>query len=464
MSSLDWQLLAIALSSIVVLIVLIVSRLRLHPMLALLLTAIGVGLFAGMPEDQLIKAIVVGAGTTLGAVGLIVALGAMLGRILADSGVTEGIASAITDRVRPGWLPWLIAAVAMVIGIPMFFEVGLVILLPLIFAVARVLRQSRALPGNAYVLVAVPVLAMLAAMHGMVPPHPGPLIAIAAFHANAGVTLLYGLIVAVPAVALGGPLYARLIAPRLQVSPDATLLAQYARPLDGQESPSAAASPGLALGMLLALLPALLMLVDALAKLLPGLPSAVQRGLAFVGSPVIAMLLGVLVAAWLLVYRRGGDSAKLRDALIGSAKAVANVLLIIAGGGVFQHVLGEVKVGEAIVHLSQHLALSPLLLGWLVSMLLSMATGSATVGIVGATGLLGALSATQQVNMPLLVLAIGSGSIFFNHANHAGFWLVKESFGMSMAEATMTIAMCQSIVSLVGLGMVLLLNLLPALA
>lgn len=462
MSYSDWQLLAIALGGVLFLVALIVSRVRLHPLLALMVTSVVVGLLTGMPQEALVKSITAGAGNTLGAVGIVVALGAMLGKILADTGVTEGISNTIIRRTPTRLLPWAMAGVAFVVGIPMFFEVGLVVLLPLVFSVARKLEETASIRGSAYVYIGVPVIAALAAMHGMVPPHPGPLTAIAALNTSIGATMLYGFIAAVPAIVLGGPIYGALITPRMSVKPDQALIDQFAVTSAGKET-EASTPPGLGLSLLTALLPAVLMLFHAVAELVFPEGSTAVQITGFLGSPAIAMLIGVLFAAWILVYARHGDPETFRNSLSASVKPIANVLLIIAGGGAFQHVLTDAKVGDAIVHLSQQFALSPLLLGWFIAMLLSVSTGSATVGIVGAAGLLAPLAGAGPVNAPLLALAIGCGSLFFNYANHAGFWLVKESFGMSMGEATATISVIQSIVSVIGLIMVLLMNLLPPL-
>jgi len=461
MQNSDIALLLTALGGVIFLVVLIVSRARLHPLLALIITSIAVGLVTGMPTEKLVKSIEAGAGNTLGAVGLVVALGAMLGKILADGGVTEGISDLIIRRTSVRMLPWAMAGAAFVIGIPMFFEVGLVVLLPLIFSVARKLDAASSVRGSAYVYVGVPVIAALAAMHGMVPPHPGPLTAIASLHTNIGATMLYGFLAAIPAIILGGPIYGAFITPRLSVRPDEALIDQFssAGPTDGAYH----APPGLAISLLTALLPALLMLANAIAELVFPKDAAIVHVTAFLGEPAIAMLIGVLFAALMLVYIRNGNTETLRSSMAASVKPVANVLLIIAGGGAFQHVLTDARVGDAIMHLSQQFSLSPLILGWIISMLLSVSTGSATVGIVGASGLLGPLAGGEGLNVPLLALSIGCGSLFFNYANHAGFWLVKESFGMSMGEATKTISVVQSIVSVVGLVMVLLMNLLPPL-
>ena len=467
MSETDIQLLLTALGGVMLLVALIVSRIRLHPLIALLVVSLAVGIAAGMDIGSIAGATVDGAGHTLGVVGIVIALGAMLGKILADSGVTEAIADSILNRSTDNRLPWAMAFAAFIVGIPMFFEVGLVVLLPLIFSVARKLESKGTVKGSPYVLIGVPVIAALASLHGMVPPHPGPLTAIATLKTSVGPSMIYGFISAIPAIILAGPIYARFIAPRMSVRPDQALLDQFTA--SGiQASSEATTTPTtnapIGIGVLAVLMPAILMLANTLGETLLLKGSWGAKVTAFLGNPLIAMLAGVLFASIALVYLRGGSTEKLRDALGASLKPIAGILLIIAGGGAFQQVLVKAKVGDAIVHLTQHFSLPPLLLGWLIAMLLSVSTGSATVGIVGAAGLLAPLAtADPSLNLPLLALAIGSGSLFFNYANHAGFWLVKESFGMTMGEATKTISVVQSIVALVGLGMVLLMNLFPAL-
>ncbi|CAG9172819.1 GntT/GntP/DsdX family permease [Cupriavidus pampae] len=455
MTPLDIQLLLTALFSVLVLVALIVSRIKMHPLLALLVVSVGVGFATGMEPGNIVKHLIDGAGKTLGAVGVVIALGAMLGKILADAGITEQIAEAILRRASDRMIPWAMTLVSFVVGIPMFFEVGLVVMLPLIFSVARKLESHGRFKGSTYVYVGVPVISALAAMHGMVPPHPGPLTAIATLKTAVGPTMLYGFLAAIPAMILGGPLYGAFISPRMSTKPDQALLDQFTL----TEKANAGPRPGVGLGVLAALLPAILMLVHAIAEMLLPKGSPALHVASFLGNPLIAMLLGVLFAIVALVLARGGDAEKLRDALGASLKPIASIIMIIAGGGAFQQMLTSAKVGDAIVHLTQQLAFPPLILGWLIAMLLSVSTGSATVGIVGAAGLLAPLAgADPTLNLPLLALSIGCGSLFFNYANHAGFWMVKESFGMTMGEATKTISVVQSIVAVVGLIMVLIFN------
>ncbi|WP_250475799.1 gluconate:H+ symporter [Caballeronia sp. GAFFF1] len=455
MTPLDIDLLLTALFSVLVLVALIVSRIKMHPLLALLVVSIGVGFATGMEPGSIVKHLTNGAGKTLGAVGVVIALGAMLGKILADAGITEQIAEAMLRRASDRMIPWAMTLVAFVVGIPMFFEVGLVVMLPLIFSVARKLESHARFKGSAYVYVGVPVISALAAMHGMVPPHPGPLTAIATLKTSVGPTMLYGFLAAIPAMVLGGPLYGAFISPRMSTRPDQGLLDQFTVVEEGGTH----RRPAVGLGVLAALLPAILMLVHAVAEMVLPKGSPTLHVASFLGNPLIAMLLGVLFAVTTLVLARGGDAEKLRHALGTSLKPIASIIMIIAGGGAFQEMLTSAKVGEAIVHLTQHFAFPPLVLGWLIAMALSVSTGSATVGIVGAAGLLAPLAgADPSLNLPLLALSIGCGSLFFNYANHAGFWMVKESFGMTMGEATKTISVVQSIVAVVGLVMALVFN------
>ncbi len=254
---------------------------------------------------------------------------------------------------------------------------------------------------------------------------------------------------------LGGPLYGAFISPRMSTRPDQVLLDQFTLAEKADDKPS----PSVYLGVLAALLPAILMMIHAVAEMVLAKDSALLKMAGFLGNPLIAMLLGVLFAGASLVLARGGDAEQLRESLGKSLKPIASIIMIIAGGGAFQQLLTSAKVGDAIVHLTQQAAVPPLVLGWLIAMLLSVSTGSATVGIVGAAGLLAPLAgADPSLNLPLLALSIGCGSLFFNYANHAGFWMVKESFGMTMGEATKTISVVQSIVAVVGLIVVLLLN------
>lgn len=457
-----YQLLALA-GAIVVLIALVNSRLRLHPFAALLVVAVGTGLAVGEPAAKIAGSLQDGAGKTLGGVGLTLALGVMLGRLLADSGATDALAHAITARAGRRRLPWVMAAAAFVIGIPMFFEVGLIVLLPLIFSVARRLRSTDGAGASPYVMLGVPAIAALSALHGMLPPHPGPLVAVTGLHADMGLTFAVGLVCAIPTIILAGPVYARWIAPRLgDVEPDSAVLAQFAGEQgddDALSQPSQGRRIPTGLALVSVLIPVLLMLGRTLATSTLAPKSELYKVMTFAGDPTIAMLAGFAFAFLLLMAARPGRGEQTRERLTDSLKSIASILLIIAGGGAFNQVLVDSGLGKAVTHAAQTMHINTLILGWLVALLLSTSTGSATVGIVSATGMIAPLVGTGGgLHASLAVIAIGAGSLGLNYVNHAGFWLVKESFGMSLGQATKTQTVVQTLVSVFGLGMVLVLS------
>ncbi|GAA2617361.1 gluconate:H+ symporter [Streptomyces axinellae] len=466
-----WLLLVTLAVAIGVLVLLINSRLRFHPFVALMLVSVGVAVVAGLSTEQIAESVEKGAGGILGDVGITLAFGAMLGRLLANSGATERIARVIVDRAGTRSLPWYMAGAAFVIGIPMFFEIGLIVLLPLIFSVARRLQDSGQVKGSPYVYLATPTIAALCTLHGMVPPHPGPLIGVEGLHADLGTTIVTGLICAVPTIVLAGPVYGRWIAPRLAVHPDRELVAQFTgtgttdtgtgTAGTGTGTPASEKSGGVPLGWALAavLVPVVLMLLRTVAELALADSSPVRHVLAFAGEPVIAMFAGFLFALFALGYRSGQPPEKVRESLTDSIKSVAGILLIIAGGGAFNQVLEDTGIGKAIESAATGAHLNLLLLGWLIALVLSFSTGSATVGIVAATGILSPMAGTGGgVESSLLVVAIGAGSIGLNYVNHAGFWLVKESFGMTLGQATKSHTAIQTLVSICGLLMALLLS------
>lgn len=475
-----WGLLLTLAAAIAVLIVLINSRLRFHPFVALMLVSVGTALVAGQSTEEITESVEKGAGGILGDVGIVLAFGAMLGKLLSVSGATDRIARMIVDRAGERSLPWYVAGAAFIIGIPMFFEVGLIVLLPLIFSVARRLQtEGSGLKGSPYVQLATPAIAALATLHGMVAPHPGPLIAVEGLHASLGTTIVIGLVCAIPTIVLAGPVYGRFIAPRLAVYPDSELIAQFtghAAPDDGVPAPAPAAGTGggeaegapeparraVPTGWALAavLVPVVLMLLRTLVELVCAESSPVRHVLTFTGEPVIAMFAGFLFALFVLGYRSGMAPEAVRGSLTDSIRSIASILLIIAGGGVFNQVLEDSGIGKAIASAASGAHIDVLVLGWLLALLLSFSTGSATVGIVAATGILAPMAATESsTHTALLVVAIGAGSIGLNYVNHAGFWLVKESFGMTLGQATKSHTVIQTLVSVFGLLMTLLLSL-----
>lgn len=478
MTTHTWWLLLILTIAITALIYLINSRLRIHPFVALIVVAVGTGLAAGEPAAKLVESLEDGAGGTLGDVGITLALGAMLGRLLSDSGATDALAHALIDRSSTQRLPWLVTAAAFVIGIPMFFEVGLIVLLPLIFSVARRLEAQGGTKGSPYVLLGVPAIAALSTLHGMLPPHPGPLTAMTGLHADLGLTMVVGFVCAVPTVILAGPVYARWIAPRLaEVRPDEALVAQFTGASQSvrEKSPVSvtAGAPNASsadtdvtsrsriptgLAITAVLVPVALMLLRTLAETVLDETSTVSSALTFLGEPVVAMLAGLLFALGVTTLGTGRSGEEVRASLTDSLKSIAAILLIIGGGGAFKQVLQDSGIGDAIASAAEGAHLNVIVLGWLIALLLSLTTGSATVGIVSATGIIAPMVSGGGLEASLLVVAIGAGSLGLNYVNHAGFWLVKESFGMDLTQATKTQTVVQTLVSVLGLGMALLLS------
>jgi len=342
------------------------------------------------------------------------------------------------------------ALVGAVIGLPMFFEIGLVLLIPVILLVAR---RS----GLPLMRIAIPTLAGLSVMHGLVPPHPGPLIAISALGANLGLTLAFGIIVAIPTLLVAGPLFSRFAA-RWAPVPVPNL---YVTAEDAGEDVSARPRPSFPVALASILLPVVLMLAKALADVVaPGSKSGLKSVLDFLGNPPIALLLAVIVG--ILLLGRGGRMSRrtIADSLDSSLPPIAGILLIVGAGGGFKQVLIDTGIGNVITKAAIGSGLSVLFLAWLVAALVRVATGSATVATVTAAGLLTPIAHTLSTpEVALMVLAIGSGSLFLSHVNDAGFWLVKQYLGTSVKETFQTWTTMECILSVVGLIGVLLLNL-----
>ncbi len=430
----------------IALIVVTITRFKLHPALALTLGSLTVAAVAGLPMADAIDGFTKGFGGTAASVGILIALGAMFGKLLADSGGADEIVDTIVGRSGPRTLPWAMAAVGALIGLPMFFEIGLVLLMPVIFLVSR---RS----GLSLIRVGIPTLAGLSVMHGFVPPHPGPLVAIDALKANLGITLGLGVLVAIPTVVIAGPLFARYAARWVDVP--APELYETRPRAEGERRPS--------FGVTLAtvLLPVALMMGKALADILAAKGSAVRTVLDFLGTPLVALLIAVVVAMFTLGGGAGMNTKAVSTSVERSLPPIAGILLIVSAGGGFKQTLVDTGIGRLVTDWVQNSGLSVLLLAWLVAVLIRLATGSATVATVTASGILAPLVTSMSTGeTSLLVLAIGAGSLFFSHVNDAGFWLVKEYFGLSVGQNIKTWSLMETVISVVGLLLVLLLSLL----
>jgi GntP family gluconate:H+ symporter len=440
----DTALLAWAAGSIALVVVLI-TVFRVHAFLALLLGSGFVGLGSGLRVAQVITEFENGFGSTLGSVGILVALGAMLGRLLADSGGADRIVDTILAWAGERRLSWAMTLIAMLLGLPLFFEVGVVLLMPVILLMAR---RS----GASIVYVGIPALAGLSVMHGLVPPHPGPLIAVAALQADLGHTIGLGLLIAVPTVVVAGPLFGAWVGRRVSPEPPRGLVEQLARDRAGSGSP-----PGFGVTLATILLPVALMLGRSLADLALPKASAARSWIDFVGDPLVALLASVIVAMFTFGYRRGFSRKQVETVLATSLGPIAGIVFIIGAGGGFKQMLIAAGIGTAVAKAAAASAVSPILLAWLIAVGIRLATGSATVATVTASGLMAPILKTLPggVSAPLVALAVGSGSLFFSHVNDAGFWLVKEYFGMTVGETIRTWSVMETILSVVGLLLVL---------
>ena len=450
----DGRLIVSALAGFAV-IILLITWLKLNPFLSLMIGAIGVGIAAGLDPAKTVTSFGTGFGSTMGSVGVLIGLGAMFGRLLADSGGADQIVDTLVDRSRPGVLPWTMALVGAIIGLPMFFEIGLVLLIPVIILVAR---RSR-LP---LMRIAIPTLAGLSAMHGLVPPHPGPLIAVSALGANLGITLGFGVLVAIPVVILSGPVFSGFAARWAPVGVPALFTTDEDRD-DSAERGQAEFRPRPSFGVALSsiLLPVVLMLAKALADVVaPSSKGLAKSLLDFLGNPPIALLLAVIFGIVLL--GRGGkmDRSAIAHSLEAALPPIAGILLIVGAGGGFKQVLIDTGIGNVITKAVLGSGLSVLLLAWVVAALVRVATGSATVATVTAAGLLAPVAATlSPTHLALMVLAIGSGSLFLSHVNDAGFWLVKQYLGTTVGQTFKTWTVMECLISVIGLLAVLLLSL-----
>ncbi|MGX1473374.1 UNVERIFIED_CONTAM: GntP family gluconate:H+ symporter [Streptomyces canus] len=439
--------LGIAVLAGIAVIVLLITKFRLHAFLALTLGTLVLGAVAGAPLDKAITSFTTGLGTTVAGVGVLIALGAILGKMLADSGGADQIVDTILAKAGGRSMPWAMVLIASVIGLPLFFEVGVVLLIPVVLMVAK--------RGNYSLMrIGIPALAGLSVMHGLVPPHPGPLVAIDAVKANLGVTLALGVLVAIPTVIVAGPLFSKVAARWVDVpAPDRMIPQRASEDLEKR--------PGFGATLATILLPVVLMLSKALVDIVIDDPDhSVQRVFDVVGSPLIALLASVLVGIFTLLRPAGFGKERLTPLIEKGLAPIAGILLIVGAGGGFKQTLIDSGVGQMVLEISEDWSIPALLLAWLIAVAIRLATGSATVATVSAAGLVAPLAANMSTtHTALLVLAIGAGSLFFSHVNDAGFWLVKEYFGLDVGQTVKTWSIMETIISVVAGGLVLLLSL-----
>lgn len=449
----DTQLIVVTVIGIAIIVALIVA-LKMHPFLSLIIGSAFVGFAAGVAPAKIISNFETGVGSTLEEVGLLIAMGAMLGKLLADSGGADKVIDKLLAGARPAVVPWAVTLVALIIGLPMFFEIGLVLMLPVIVLVAQ--RSKLKL-----MRVAVPALAALSVLHGLIPPHPGPLLAISAVHAQLGITLGLGLIVAIPTVILCGPLLSIVLARIVPVNAPA-----FAGGVDTTTPQSRADDvqrpPSFGVTVATVLFPVALMLAKGIADIVDPnskAPSTARTVLDFVGEPLIALTLAVLLAMVTFGYAVGMSGGRISARIGASVGPVAAVILIVGAGGGFKQTLIGAGVGDSVAKFASHSHLSVLLLGYLIAVALRLATGSATVATITAAGIVAPLAGSlSPTHAALLALAIGAGSLFLSHVNDAGFWLVKESFGLTVGQTFKSWSVMETAVSVVGFAFIALLS------
>jgi Gnt-I system high-affinity gluconate transporter len=433
--------LAILIAGIVLLIVLI-AVVRLDTFITFVIISLVVGLAEGMNPDTLIRSIESGIGSTLGSLVMILGFGAMLGKLVADSGAAQRISSSLIHLFGVKNIQWAMVITGFIVGIPMFYNVGFVILVPLIFTVAGA-------TGLPLLYVGIPMLASLSVTHGFLPPHPSPSAIAVMFKADIGKTLMYGIIIAVPVIILAGPYFARIIK-NVKASP----LQEFVNPVILTEEEM----PGMAASIFSAILPVLLIILSTFIKLLGLSGTLAGRIISFTGNPAIALLISVLAAMVTLGLLRGKNMKDLASLLSRSVTSITMILLIIAGAGILKQVLTDCGVSEYIAGRINGSGLSPLFLGWLIAAIIRVCIGSATVAGLTAAGIILPVVSGGTVNAELMVLSIGAGSLMLSHVNDVGFWMYKEYFTLTLKDTFLTWTIMETIVGVSGLLGVLILN------
>ncbi|WP_079505122.1 GntP family permease [Mesobacillus jeotgali] len=434
-------------------LLLLIMGFKLNTFISLIIVSFGVALALGMPLEEIVKTIEAGLGGTLGHLALIFGLGAMLGKLIADSGGAQRIAMTLVNKFGEKNIQWAVVAASFIIGVALFFEVGLVLLIPIVFAISRELKIS-------ILYLGIPMTAALSVTHGFLPPHPGPTVIAGEYGANIGEVLLYGFIIAIPTVILAGPVFTKIAK---KLVPESFNKTGNIASLGEQKTFKLEETPGFGISVFTALLPVILMSIATIISLLQktmgfennGFLSAIQ----FIGEAGTAMLLSLLVAIYTMGIARKIPIKTVMDSCTTAITHIGMMLLIIGGGGAFKQVLINGGVGDYVAELFKGTSLSPILLAWIIAAILRISLGSATVAALTTAGLVIPLLGQTDVNLALVVLATGAGSLIASHVNDAGFWMFKEYFGLSMKETFATWTLLETIISVAGLGFILLLSL-----
>lgn len=434
----------------ILLLVLLVAYFRLNTFIAFLIVCLFMGLALNVVREpdqrmsiaDITQSIQTGIGKTLGSLVIIIVFGSMLGKLVAESGAAQRIANGLMQVFGRKYVQWSLMLTGFIVGIPLFYNIGFVLMVPLIFTVAARTK----LPA---VYLGIPMLASLSVTHGYLPPHPSPTALVGAFHANMGLTLIYGLLVAIPAIVLAGPVFSRFL--KKYTQEPAQLFTVAALPEDQL--------PGMGTSIVAALLPVLLLAATSLVKLEAAPDTIVFDVANWLGDPVIVMLLAVLNGAYVLGIRRGWAIKKVMGTMEDAIRDVSVIILIIGGSGALTQMLLDSKVSDVIKEGLGSMHMNPLILAWSIAALIRVSVGSATVAGLTAAGIVAPLVVGTTVHPSLMVLATGAGSLMFSHVNDGGFWMFKEYFNLSVKDTFKTWSIMETIVSVAGLVGCLILNL-----
>jgi Gnt-I system high-affinity gluconate transporter len=422
-------------------LVLLITWAKVNPFLAFLIVSIPAGLLLGMPLITIGKSVNKGIGDTLGSILIVIVLGAMLGKLVAESGAAQRITAYLRKLFGDKNMVWAMTITGFVVGIPLFYNVGFVLLVPIIFSVAYSFKMP-------LVYIGVPMLASLSVMHGFLPPHPSPMVLLEQFHANMGMTFFYGIIISIPTIIVAGPLFAKTLK---------NIKSNNSKVFTLHEIPDEKL-PGTANSFISSLLPVILIAATTIAVRTAAEGSRLKDIATFFGDPNLVMLLTIIIATYTLGMRMGKRLTDVMNLYGEAVKDVAMILLIIGSAGILKQILIDSGASNEIAAALEGWKMPPLLLAWLVAAILRVCLGSATVAGLTAVGIVYPLTVHLNVNPNLLVLSVGAGSLFCSHVNDTGFWLFKEYFGLSVKDTFRSWSIMETIVSIMGLIGVLTIN------
>jgi Gnt-I system high-affinity gluconate transporter len=425
----------------IVALVLLITWGKFNAFLAFLIISILTGLVLGIPLEKITQSVQKGIGDTLGSLVIVIALGAMLGKLVAETGAAQKITQVLMKAFGLKYIQWAMMITGFIVGIPLFYNVGFVLLVPLIFSVTYQLKMPA-------VYIGVPMLAALSVTHGFLPPHPSPSALVGQFNANMGLTLLYGMLIAIPAIILAGPVFARTVK-NIDAKPLATF---QPRLLPDNEL------PGIGNSLLASLLPVFMLAFTTLIPVIIPLQGTVASVFKFISEPSIVMLIALLFATFSLGTGSGMKIKSIMNIYVDAVKDVSIILLIVSGAGALKQVFTDSGVSAEIAVMLQGWTIHPLILGWLIAAIIRVAMGSATVAGLTTAGIIAPVIAQSGVDPNLMVLSIGAGSLMFSHVNDSGFWMFKEYFNLSIKDTIRTWSIMETIVALVGLAGVMILN------